>query len=476
MKKKLHIVLPGIGFRGRGLLFMLLSMNCLAAPSFAADLGKTEGARSGKEHRMTPGLAEEIKGTVKDGKGSLIPGANILVKGSTVGTSSSADGSFSINVPDAGSVLVISSIGFVTQEVTIGNQKVIDVVLVEDATVLGEVVVTALGIQRDKKSLTYATQQIASTELTRAANTNFVDALNGKAAGIDIKVSSSGAGGSTRAVLRGNKSLQGSSEALYVIDGIPMVNNKGGQPGSYGGTDGGDGLSAINPNDIESISILRGANASILYGSQGANGVILITTKKGKEGKVSIDVNSSAVVEQVSGLPKFQYRYGSVGGDYSWTPTGTAVVKSDSYQKDYIKDFFQNGTTFNNSVSITGGNAKTSVYFSYGNVSSKGIMPTNTYNKNNFSFRQSTKLLNDKITISSGVILSSEVSKNRPGAGYYNNPLTGLYLFARDRDLNSYKNNYAVLDKERNLDKMNWYSTEEKQNNPYWELNKNPKL
>jgi len=417
-----------------------------------------------------------VTGIITDEKDQGLPGTSVTIKNSTRGTNADADGKFTISGVKDSDILVISSIGYVKQEVTVGNRTTIDLKMAPDAASLEEVVVTALGIQRDKKSLTYATQQISSKELTRAANTNFVDALNGKAAGIDIKVSSSGAGGSTRAVLRGNKSLQGSSEALYVIDGIPMANNKGGQPGSYGGTDGGDGLSAINPNDIESISILRGANASILYGSQGANGVILITTKKGKEGKVSVDFNSSTVLEQVSGLPDFQFRYGTVGGDYSWTPVGTAVVKSDSYQKDYIKDFFQTGVTATNGVSITGGNAKTSVYFSYANISSKGVMPTNTYRKNNFSFRQSTKLLNDKITLSSGVILSSEVSKNRPGAGYYNNPLTGLYLFARDRDFSKYKSEYAVFNPERNMDKMNWYSTEEKQNNPYWEINKNPKL
>lgn len=417
-----------------------------------------------------------VTGKVTDEKDQGLPGVSVTVKGSTRGTNADADGNFSLSAVKDGDILVFSSIGYLKQELGVGNRSSIDVKMAPDAANLEEVVVTALGIQRDKKALTYATQQIGGTELRQAANTNFVDALNGKAAGIDIKVSSSGAGGSTRAVLRGNKSLQGSSEALYVIDGIPMVNNKGGQPGSYGGTDGGDGLSSINPADIESISILRGANASILYGSQGANGVILITTKKGKEGKLSVDFNSSAVLEKVSGLPDFQFRYGTVGGDYSWTPTGTAEVKSDNYQKDYIKDFFQTGATFTNSVSITGGNAKTNVYFSYANISSKGIMPTNTYRKNNFSFRQSTKLLRDKITLSSGVILSSEVSKNRPGAGYYNNPLTGLYLFARDRDFNSYKDNYAVFNEARNMDKMNWYSTEEKQNNPYWELYKDPKL
>ncbi|MGG7665209.1 SusC/RagA family TonB-linked outer membrane protein [Dyadobacter sp. BHUBP1] len=460
-------------------LWMKLSFYQIAA--FTASVGTsfavpmTPGGIS--NHRVASiATVRGVTGKVTDNKGEAVPGTTVVIKGSEVGTITDAEGKFSIEVPNDQTVLIFSSIGFTRKEVVVGSQSVLDVVLETSAATLDEVVVTALGVQRDKKALTYATQQIGGQELRAAANTNFVDALNGKAAGIDIKVSSSGAGGSTRAVLRGNKSLQGSSEALYVIDGIPMVNNKGGQPGSYGGTDGGDGLSSINPADIESISILRGANASILYGSQGANGVILITTKKGKEGKLSVDFNSSAVLEKVSGLPKFQYRYGTVGGDYSWTPIGTTEVKSDNYQKDYINDFFRTGTTFTNSVAITGGNAKTNVYFSYANVSSNGIMPTNTYRKNNFSFRQSTKMLKDKITISSGVILSSEVSKNRPGAGYYNNPLTGLYLFARDRDFQSYKDNYAVFNKDRNMDKMNWYSTEEKQNNPYWELYKDPKL
>ncbi|MEO7049382.1 MAG: SusC/RagA family TonB-linked outer membrane protein, partial [Ferruginibacter sp.] len=269
-----------------------------------------------------------------------------------------------------------------------------------------------------------------------------------------------------------------------------LVNNKGGQPGSYGGTDAGDGLSAVNPGDIESISVLRGASASILYGSQGANGVILITTKKGKSGKTTLSFNSSTMFDQVSGLPDFQYRYGSEGGDYSWTKPafgtpGTALVnakspitnvKSDNYQKNYIKDFFRTGVTATNSVSISGGGEKTTAYFSYANTSSKGIMPTNNYSKNQFSFNQSTKLLNDKIVVTSNVMFSSEKSHNRPGAGYYNNPLTGLYLFARDRDFNKYKNNYAIFDTARNMPKMNWYSTEEKQNNPFWELNSDSKL
>ncbi len=432
----------------------------------------------------------EIKGTVVSTNGPVL-GASIVVSGQTQGTSSDAAGNFSLTIPDGKVTLVASSVGFVTvQTVVNANESHVTINLEQAKGALEEVVVTALGIKREKKSLTYATQQVSGDELTKAANTNFMAAISGKVAGVNIAISNSGAGGSTKAVLRGNKSLTGTSEALYVIDGVPMVNNKGGQPGSYGGTDAGDGLSAINPADIESISVLRGASASILYGSLGANGVILITTKKGRAGKVAVNFSSSTIFDQVSGLPDFQYRYGTVGGDYSWTPPapgtpGTALVnakspianiKSNSYQKGYIKDFFRTGLTATNSVSVSGGNDKTTAYFSYANTSAKGVLPTNTYGRNQFSFNQSTKLLKDKIVLSSNVMFSSEKSYNRPGAGYYNNPLTGLYLFARDRDFNMYKQNYAIFDSARNMPKMNWYSTEEKQNNPFWELNSDSKL
>jgi TonB-linked SusC/RagA family outer membrane protein len=433
----------------------------------------------------------ELKGLVTDAANKGVPSATVKVKGSKTQGLTSVDGKFTLSVPSGNIVLEVSSIGFEPKEVAVAEtDNNVSIMMTESSTALSEVVVTALGIKREKKSLTYATQQIGGDELTKAANNNFMNALSGKVAGVNIATSNSGAGGSTKAVLRGSKSLTGTSEALYVIDGVPLVNNKGGQPGSYGGTDAGDGLSAINPGDIESISVLRGASASILYGSQGANGVILITTKKGKTGKATVSINSSTIFDQVSGLPDFQYKYGSVGGDYSWTPPpsgtpGTALVnakspianiKSDNYQKDYIKDFFRTGVTATNSVSISGGGEKTTAYFSYANTSSKGVMPTNTYGRNQFSFNQSTKLLKDKIVVTSNVMFSSEKSHNRPGAGYYNNPLTGLYLFSRDRDFNKYKNNYAIFDTARNMPKMNWYSTEEKQNNPFWELNSDSKL
>ena len=412
----------------------------------------------------------KVSGTVTDPDGSSIPGASIVQKGTTNGTTTDADGKFAINV-SANAVLQISFVGMKPVEVAVNGKAVINVKLESETVGLNEVVVTALGIQRDKKTLTYASQQVSGEEMLKARDQNFMNALSGKTAGLDIKTSSSGAGGSTKAVLRGNKSLMGLSEPLYVIDGIPMVNRKGGQPGSYGGTDGGDGLSAINSDDIESINVLKGANASILYGSEGANGVVLITTKKGKEGKVNVTISSSSMIESVSGLPDFQYSYGATGGsDYSWSKT------KGNYASNYIKDFFQNGINTTNSIAVSGGNNKTTTYFSYSNVSATGVLPTNHYSKNNFSFNQSTKLFNDKLTISSNVMFSTEVSKNRPGAGYYNNPLTGLYLFARERNFDDFKTNYQVFDKDRNLNKMNWYSTEEKMNNPYWEIHNNPKL
>jgi TonB-linked SusC/RagA family outer membrane protein len=403
----------------------------------------------------------------EDGLG--MAGVPVVVKGTTKGTATDVDGNFTLSASDD-ATLVFSFIGFLSQEIKVGTQNVINVSLTPNVTALGDVVVTALGIQRDKKTLTYASQQIDSKDIRVAAQDNFMDALSGKTSGLDIKISSSGAGGSTKAVLRGNKSLVGLSEPLYVVDGIPMVNNKGGQPGSYGGTDGGDGLSALNSDDIESINVLKGANASILYGSQGANGVVLITTKKGKAGRVSVNISSSEMFDQVTSLPEFQFDYGAVGGaDKSWSYT------KGNYQRDYIKDFFQTGITATNSISVSGGNDKTVAYFSYSNTSAKGTLPTNKYQKNNFSFNQSTKLAKDKITVSSNVMFSMEDSYNRPGAGYYNNPISGLYLFARERDFASYKENYSVFNAARNLDQMSWYSTYEALNNPYWEIYKNTK-
>ncbi|MEI6140982.1 MAG: SusC/RagA family TonB-linked outer membrane protein, partial [Mariniphaga sp.] len=419
---------------------------------------------------LTTQSQTKVSGTVRDTEGNSIPGVSIVQKGTTNGTTTDLGGQFNIQVNSTETVLVFTFVGMKPLEEVTKGRSVINVTMTSENVGLSEVVVTALGMRRDKKTLSFATQKLSGEELTKTATGNFMESLSGKAAGIDIKVSNSGAGGSTKAVLRGNKSVNGLSEPLYVIDGIPMVNNKSGQPGSYGGTDGGDGLSQLNPDDIESINILKGANASVLYGSQGANGVILITTKKGYVQKATVTITSGLTFESVSGLPDFQYEYGAVNGsDYSWSKT------KGNYQTGYIKDFFQTGFNAKNSISISGGNDKTTAYFSYANTNASGVMPTNKYHKNNFSFNQSTKLFENKVSVSSNVLVTDERSENRPGAGYYNNPLTGLYLFPRERDFASYMENYQILDKDRNMYKMNWFSTEEKENNPFWELYKDSK-
>ena len=239
-----------------------------------------------------PMLAQSktVTGTVTDATdGSPLPGVNVLVQGTTTGSQTDFDGNYSIEA-SSGDVLVFSFIGMKTRSVTVGASNTVNVSMEEDAEQLGEVVVTALGIKREEKTLAYAQQTVQSEELVKTRDPNFMNALAGKTAGVEIKKSSSGAGGSSRIQMRGSKSLEGDSSPLFVIDGIPMANNRGGQPGMWGGTDSGDGLSAINPDDIENISILRGANAALLYGSQGANGVVVITTKSGTTGKTIVNL------------------------------------------------------------------------------------------------------------------------------------------------------------------------------------------
>ncbi len=411
-------------------------------------------------------IAQNITGKVISGDdNSGIPGVNIIVKGTSNGVISDVDGNYSIDVKQ-GEVLSYSFVGFVGKEVTVGTQSNIDVTLNADVEQLGEVVVTALGIKRKERTLTFAQQTVKGDELTKTRDVNFVNSFSGKAAGVEIRKSSSGPGGSTKIQIRGSKSLSGDSSPLFVIDGIPMVNNRGSQPHLWDGVDQGDGLSQLNPDDIESISILKGANAAILYGSQGANGVVVITTKSGKEGVSTVQVNSGITFEKIIETPELQYRYGSEGGTKeSWSTT------KGNYNDSFVKDYFETGVNFFNSISVSGGSDKTQAYISYANTSSSGVTPFNKYAKNNLTFKQSTKLFNNKVKITSNIILAQERTDGRNRAGYYNNPLTGLYWFPRDRDFSEFKNNYSVFNEERITNEQNWFIQDHLQSNPYWLLN-----
>lgn len=413
----------------------------------------------------------KVSGTITDVTGSSIPGVAVVEKGTTNGTTTDMDGKYSLTVP-SDAVLQFSFVGMLDVEEALNGRSTVNLVMQPDAIGLDEVVVTALGIQRDKRTLTYASQQVNGEELMKARGTNFMENLSGKTAGLEIEKSASGAGGSTRVILRGFKSLGGSSEPLYVIDGIPVMNIKRGQPGMWGGADSGDGLSQLNPDDIESINVLKGLNASILYGSQGANGVVLVTTKSGTAGKALVTLNSTTTFESVLLYPELQFDYGAINGaKESWSTTKGGT----KYSEQMMKDFFQTGNNLVNGVTVSGGNNITTAYFSYNNTSAKGIIPNNNYGKNNVSFKQSTKLFDEKLVLGSNVILASELIENRNVAGYYLNPLTGLYNFPRERDWMDYKENYKVFNEARNMDLQNVYVVDHHISNPYWIVNMEPK-
>jgi TonB-linked SusC/RagA family outer membrane protein len=382
---------------------------------------------------------------------SPLPGVSVLVKGTTTGTSTDADGRFSLSVPDNNAVLVLSFIGFATQEITVGNQTTINIEMVDDVTELGEVVVTALGIARETKTLVYATQQIKPTELTEVRDANNVlNSLQGKVANALITQASGGPGSGARIVLRGNRSIQGSNNALIVVDGVPISNNTNGTVTSdFGGVQGSDGASSINPDDIESMTILRGASAAALYGSQAGNGVIVITTKKGTKDRVSVTINSGITSERPFILPALQNQYGqgnsgvmngASGESWGAKLTGETFTAYNGEQRKYsaepdnIKDFFQTGVSLNNSIGISGGSEKMQTYLSYTNNKVQGIMPRNDMSRHTMNLRLSNQI-SKKFSTDAKVtyILQDIDSKYRNGEGQ--SAIMDLYLIPRNVSL-----------------------------------------
>ncbi|MCW3467152.1 SusC/RagA family TonB-linked outer membrane protein [Chitinophaga nivalis] len=414
-----------------------------------------------------------IQGTVTGATGQPLPNVSVQVKGTNRGTLTNEKGAFSLQA-EPKEILVFSYLGYETKELPVGNNTTLQVVLTEANTQLGAVVVTALGIKRSEKSITYASQQLNGLELTKAKDPNLMNTLNGKVAGLSISSSASGIGGSAKVILRGNKSGLGNNQALYVIDGVPMNNTVTNQPTSaYGGSnayDGGDPISNMNPEDIESISVLKGASAAALYGSQGANGVILITTKSGKSGRTQINFSSGLNISQAAYKPDFQNNYGQTGAGktQSWGPqlaNGAA---------DNLSSFYQTGQTWTNAISLSGGTEQMQTYFSYANTSAKGITPGNKLGRHNINFKETGHFLNNKLTAEADVNYMTQQIDNTPLTGLYYNPLTGLYLFPRGLDLQPYKNNFEAPDPARNfLPVQRWPFDEDIQQNPWWIINRN---
>lgn len=409
---------------------------------------------------------QKVSGTVVDANGDPLIGVAIQIKGTTTGTITGIDGDFALDARK-GDVLVVSYIGYATQNITVDKPS-LAIRMKEDTEVLDEVVVTALGIKKEAKSLSYNVQQVDNSEITRIADANFVNNLNGKIAGVTINSSSSGVGGSSRVVMRGAKSLNGNNNALYVVDGIPMLDMSAanGQPSdAYEGAGlSGDPISGINPEDIESISVLSGPSAAALYGSAAANGVVMVTTKKGKEGRTSVTISNNTTFSSPLVLPEFQNTYGQseTGSFYSW---GTKLKTPSSYDPS---DFFQTGVNVTNSASLSTGTAKNQTYVSLGTTNANGIIHNNDYERYNATVRNVSKMLKDKLTLDLSFMMSEIKEQNMTAQGLYFNPLVPLYLFPAGDDFSKIQA-YQRYDVERNLLTQYWpYSDGLSLQNPYW--------
>lgn len=384
-----------------------------------------------------------VTGTVTDQTGQPVPGVSVFVQGTTTGTTTDIDGRFSLPVPaeQLGGRLEFNSLGYETVTLAVGDRNIFNVTLNEEAVTLEGTVVTALGIRRDQKALSYNVQEVRSDLLTTVKDANFMNSLSGKVAGVNINSSSSGVGGASKVVLRGNKSISQSSNALYVIDGIPMYNFGGGGGTEFDSKGASESIADINPEDIESISVLTGAAAAALYGSEAANGAVMITTKKGQSGKIKATFSSNTEFLDPFIMPEFQNRYGTgLNGSeaasslFSW---GAYIPESG---RGYSPtDYFQTGKTYTNAITVSGGTDKNQTYVSAAAVDSDGIIPNNKYDRYNFTFRNTSYFLKDKLKFDASASYIIQKDRNMTNQGVYANPLTSVYLFPRGEDFDVYK-------------------------------------
>ena len=413
----------------------------------------------------------KVTGRVVDSAGEPLIGATIMVEGTKEGAVTDIDGNFTINTTSKAK-LVISYVGYTTQTILVGDKTTIDVTLKEVANTMNEVVVTALGIKRAEKALSYNVQSVGSNELTRNKDANFVNSLNGKVAGVSISKSASGVGGATRVIMRGAKSIEGDNNVLYVIDGIPIFNFSGGRDSGIMGEGrvSSEGIADLNPEDIESISVLAGPSAAALYGSNAANGAILITTKKGKEGRVDISFSSSADFSSPLLMPEFQNTYGSKLGSYeSW---GEKLATPSSY--DPNKDFFRTGTNFINALTLNMGNEFNQTFASVATTNSRGIVPNNTYDRYNFTIRNTTRMFKNKVQLDLGASYIKQKDNNMVSQGEYWNPIVAAYLFPRGESFEGIKT-FERYDNVRNFPTQYWPISDSRfaNQNPYWTAYRN---
>ena len=423
----------------------------------------------------------KVTGTVEDALGP-VAGASVVIKGTTNGTMTDMDGNFTLDGVKNGDIIQISFIGYATQEIPYAGQASLSVHLEEDTQKLDEVVVTALGMKRDKKALGYAMQELKGDELLSAREPNLANSLSGKVSGLQIVRSSNGVGGSSKIVLRGNSSLTGSNQPLIVVDGTPMDNFTGGVDDVWGnsGADMGNGLSDINPEDIESMTVLKGASAAALYGSRAGNGVILITTKSGRKNEgLGITVNAGITAESIFLKPDMQNSFGqgSVGvydnqSRLSWGPKAEGQTVTDWLGRqvplqtyDNIDAFFHTGTSFNEGVSFQQNINGTSVFASINRSDDAGITPESKLNKTNVTLRATTFLDKaEKWKVDTKVNYVNMNAHNRPIQGVNpSNAFNTIYGLPRSLNVKEFK---SSVDEEGNM--IWWDASKNPQENPYW--------
>lgn len=459
-----------IMFKGTDVSYSIQNPNImLSKRAVAQEQGK--GNKGAATAAQATNGSRIVTGNVTDASGETLIGLTVKVAGTSVATATDIDGNYSIKVPAGSNELEFSYIGYQTVKQPINGKDKIDIVMRDNTKLLDEVVVTAMGIARKEETLSYSTQTVGGDELTRAKEANLINSLQGKSAGLVITPNSGGAGGASKILLRGNASMLGNNSPLIVIDGVPMQNSVNGQMDMDGGgatmmADGSkessDALSQLNPDDIESITVLKGANSAALYGSAASNGVLMITTKKGKEGQLRIDVSSSTTFETPLKLPQIQSVYGaqmsgsvengfsmgsyswgqrmnSLGNEYYDTANSPYHLTRNSYD---ISDFYRTGTNFNNSISLSGGTKVAQTYFSYGNTTANGIVETNKFERHNIALRQSFSFFKDKLKIDISANYINQKTKNRPTGGTFFNPIYQLYTSPRNLDMNWYRKNY----------------------------------
>lgn len=422
--------------------------------------------------KQQKGKIKQVSGQIVDESQMPMIGVNVMIKGKPgVGTITDFDGNFSLEVAE-GDVLEVSYVGYAALNVKVQASNVYNLTMKADTEVLEEVVVTALGIKRKSKALGYNLTELKSDEVTAVKDANFVNSLTGKVAGLQIN-SSAGIGGSTKVVMRGTKSISKSNNVLYVIDGVPLNNTNGGEvnsiQGFYTTAPSGEGIADFNPEDIESMSVLTGPSAAALYGSNAANGAILITTKKGAAGKPKITLAHNTDFSKPFVLPRFQNTYGNKPGEFSsW---GDKLDTPSDYSP---ADFFRTGYNTTTSLSISLGTEKNQTFASVSTTASEGIIPNNKYQRHNFTMRNSTNFFDDRMTMDLGFSYVLQKDQNMLSQGQYYNPLVPVYLFPRGEDFTPYRM-FERYDEGRQLMTQYWPYGEMgmTMQNPYWITERN---